>query len=121
MLFVNGSAFNEIDYDLATDGTLTGFPGQVTGKLVIIQYANNNLGVPCSNFTNTVTYSVASQTTYPFESNPESFEVYANGVMLAKGSSKDYTATNANWLLNTAFDNNVTLINQQTFARIGAA
>lgn len=121
MLTVNGSSLNEIDYDLAGDGTITGFPGQVTGKLVIIQYANNNLGVPCSNITNVVAYSVAAQTMYPFETNPESFELYANGVLLTKGSSNDYTATNANWLLSTAFDNNVTLINQQTFARIGAA
>ena len=121
MLFVNGSAFNEIDYDLTGDGLLTGFPGLVTGKLIIIQYSNNNLGVPCSNITNTVTYSTASQTLYSFTSNPDAIEIYANGVMFAKGAGKDYTATNANWLLTTAFDNNFTLINQQRFARIGAA
>ena len=121
MLFINGSALNEIDYDVAIDNSLTGFPGLLTGKLIIIQYANNNLGVPCSNFTNTVTYSTASQTSYAFESNPDAFELYANGVLFTKGAGQDYTSTNANWLLSTAFDNNVTLINQQTFARIGAA
>jgi hypothetical protein len=47
--------------------------------------------------------------------------VYANGAILTKGVSYDYTATDANWILNTAFDNNVTLLNQQSFARIGAA
>lgn len=121
MLFVNGSAFNEVDYDLAGDGTITGLPGLLSGKLIVIQYANNNLGVPCSNIVNTVTYSIANQTQYPFPSNPDSVEIYANGALLTKGSSYDYTATNSNWLLTNAITNNNTLINQQTFARIGAA
>ena len=121
MLFVSGSAFTEIDYDLAGDGTISGMPGLLTGKLVIIQFANNNLGVPCSNITNTATYSTAAQLTYPFASNPLAMEVYANGAMLVKGATYDYTAVDANWLLNTAFPDNYTLINQQTFARIGAA
>jgi hypothetical protein len=121
MLFVNGSALNEIDYDLAGDGSLTGFPSLLTGKLIIIQYANNNLGVPCSNIINLVAYSVASQLTYPFESNALAMGVYANGAILIKGGSYDYTATDANWILNTAFTNNSTLLNQQSFARIGAA
>jgi hypothetical protein len=121
MLFVNGSALNEIDYDLAGDGVLTGFPALVTGKLMIIQFANNNLGVPCSNIINLVTYSTASLLTYPFISNALAMGVYANGAILTKGVSYDYTATDANWILNTAFDNNVTLLNQQSFARICAA
>jgi hypothetical protein len=48
-------------------------------------------------------------------------EVYANGAILAKGAGYDYTASAANYLLTTAFNNNVTLLNQQTFARNGAA
>jgi hypothetical protein len=121
MIFVNGSAFNEIDYDLSGDGIINGFPSTLTGKLIVIQYNNNNLGVPCSNINNTIGYSVASQTSYIFDSNPLSIEIYANGCMLTKGSSYDYTATDANWFLVTAFDNNATLLNQQRFARIGAA
>jgi hypothetical protein len=121
MLFVNGSALNEIDYDVAGGYALTGFPGLLTGKLMIIQFANNNLGVPCSNIINLVTYSTASLLTYPFISNALAMGVYANGAILAKGVSYDYTATDANWILNTAFNNNVTLLNQQSFARIGAA
>ena len=121
MIFVNGSAFNEIDYDLSGDGIINGFPSTLTGKLIVIQYNNNNLGVPCSNINNTIGYSVASQTSYIFDSNPLSMEIYANGCMLTKGASYDYTATDANWFLVTAFDNNATLLNQQRFARIGAA
>jgi hypothetical protein len=48
-------------------------------------------------------------------------EVYANGSLLAKGASNDYVATSASYNLVTPFNNNFTVLNQQTFARIGAA
>jgi hypothetical protein len=119
-VFVNGAQLNEIDYDI-TAGTLTGFPSVVTGNFTLIQWSQNNFGVPCSNIINTITYSVAGSLAYTFASNPEAMEVYANGVLLAKGSGYDYTTTATNWLLATAFTNNTTLLNQQTFARDGAA
>jgi hypothetical protein len=119
-IYVNGSQFNEIDYNLA-DNLLDGFPSAVTGTVDIIQFSANNLGVPCSNITNTVVYSETGVTTYIFASNPLAMEVYANGVLLIKGVSFDYTASNVNFILNTAFSNNFTLLNQQTFARIGSA
>ena len=119
-IYVNGSQFNEIDYNLA-DNLLDGFPASITGTVDIIQFAANNLGVPCSNITNTVAYSVAGTTTYIFASNPLAMEVYANGVLLIKGVSFDYTASNVNYILNTPFSNSYTLLNQQTFARIGSA
>lgn len=119
-IFVNGSGFNEIDYDIVS-GTLTGFPAAVTGNFTLIQWNQNNLGVPCSNIVNTVTYSVAGSLAYTYASNPLAMEVYANGVLLAKGSGYDYTATSTNWILSTAFPDSFTLLNQQTFARDGAA
>lgn len=119
-IYVNGSQFNEIDYNLA-DNLLDGFASAVTGTVDIIQFSANNLGVPCSNITNTVAYSVAGSLTYIFESNPLAMEVYANGVLLIKGVGLDYTASNVNYILTTAFPNSFTLLNQQTFARIGSA
>lgn len=119
-IFVNGSGFNEIDYDIVT-GTLTGFPAAITGNFTLVQWNQNNLGVPCSNIVNTVTYSVASALAYTYSSNPLAMEIYANGVLLAKGSGYDYTATSTNWILSTAFPDSTTLLNQQTFARDGAA
>jgi hypothetical protein len=119
-IYVNGSQFNEIDYNLA-DNLLDGFPSAVTGTVDIIQFSANNLGVPCSNITNTVAYSVSGTTIYTFASNPLAMEVYANGVLLIKGAGFDYTATNVNFILNSAFSNSFTLLNQQTFARIGSA
>lgn len=119
-IYVNGAQFNEVDYDLSGN-SITGFPANVTGKMTVIMYAENNLGIPASNVTNTVAYSVSGALTYIFSSNPLSMEVYANGALLTKGSSYDYTASTSNYNLTNAFTNNFTLLNQQTFARAGAA
>lgn len=119
-IFVNGVQLNEIDYDIVGP-TFTGFPAAVTGNFTVIQWNQNNFGVPCSNIINTVTYSVAGAVAYTYPSNPLAMEIYANGALLAKGSGYDYTATATNYILATAFTNNATLLNQQTFARDGAA
>jgi hypothetical protein len=120
LLFVNGVALNEIDYDLSGP-TIGGFPANITGKLIFIQFAANNLGVPASNITNTVAYSTNGALSYTFPNNPLSMQLYANGALFAKGSSYDYTSTSAGYNLTAAINNNFTLLNQQTFARDGAA
>lgn len=119
-IFVNGVQINEIDYNI-TGLAIDGFPAPLTGNMTVILYAPNNLNVPASNVVNVTAYSTAGQTTYPFTNNPLSFEIYANGALLAQGASYDYTASSANYILTTAFNNNSTLLNQQTFARDGAA
>lgn len=119
-IYVNGVQFSEVDYDLSGN-TVNGFPAPVTGKMTVIMYSENNFGVPASNVTNTVAYSVNGALSYVFPNNPLSMEIYANGMLLTKGPSYDYTATSSGYNLTTAFPNNFTLLNQQTFARIGAA
>ena len=120
MLFANGTAFSEVDYDVS--GTeITGFPSALTGKFIFIQFSENNYGVPCSNITNTVAYSVNGALSYSFANNPLAFSLYANGALLAKGSSYDYTANSAGYTLTSAINNNYTLLNNQTYARDGAA
>jgi hypothetical protein len=119
-IYVNGSQLNEVDYDLTTN-TFSGFPAPVTGKIELIVFAPNNLGIPCSNITNTVAYSVNGGLTYNFPNNPLAMQVYANGVLLAKGSGYDYVPNTSGYNLAIAYPNNFTLLNQQTFARIGAA
>lgn len=119
-LFVNGVQISEIDYDInVSTNAIGGFPSPLTGRLSVIQFTPNNLAVPASNISNTPAYSVSGQSTYPFNSNPLSMEVYANGCLLAK--TYDYNAYAASWVLTTPFGNNDTLLNQQTFARMGAA
>lgn len=119
-IYINGVQISEVDYDLSGN-TINGFPAPVTGRLSIILFTPNNLTIPASNIANTVAYSTSGQTTYPFPNNPLSMEVYANGALLTKGASYDYTASANNYILTTAFNNNVTLLNQQTFGRTGAA
>lgn len=119
-IYVNGCQISEIDYDLSGN-TINGFPAPITGNLIIILYSPNNLNVPASNIASTVAYSVTGDLSYAFPNNPLSMEIYANGALLTKGATYDYTATTAGYNLVTAFDNNVTLLNQQTFVRTGAA
>jgi len=119
-IYVNGVQINEIDYNI-TGLAIDGFPAPLTGNMTVILFAPNNLNVPASNVVNVTAYSTAGQTTYPFISNPLSFELFANGALLAQGASYDYTASSVNYILMTAFNNNSTLLNQQTFARDGAA
>jgi hypothetical protein len=119
-IYVNGSQFSEVDYDL-TGGAISGFPSSLTGRLMIIQFAPNNYNVPCSNLTNNVAYSASGDVSYSFPNNPLSMQLYANGAIFVKGASYDYTATSSGYNLNTAINNNVTLLNQQTIARDGAA
>jgi hypothetical protein len=117
-LYANGSQFNEIDYDL-TNNVFSGFPSPLTGKVDLIVYAPNNLGVPCSNVTNFVAYSINGSLTYNFASNPLAMQVFANGAMLVKGF--DYTPNTSSYNLTLAFPNNFTLLNQQSYSRNGAA
>jgi hypothetical protein len=120
MVYVNGAQLSEIDYDL--DGNeIGGFPASVTGKMTFIMFSENNFGVPASNVTNTVAYSIDGALTYVFPNNPLAMEVYANGALLAQGNGLDYTANPSGYNLVQAFNNNFTLLNQQTFARIGPA
>ena len=120
MIYVNGVQINEIDYDLSGN-TVGGFPAPVTGKMTFIMFTENNFGVPASNVVNSVAYSIDGALSYVYPNNPLSVEIYANGCLLAQGSSYDYTATSSGYNLTQAFDNNFTLLNQQTFARIGPA
>ena len=119
-VYVNGVQLNEADYDLSGN-TINGFPAPITGGVDIIMYAPNNYNVPASNVTNNTAYSNADALTYVFPNNPLSMELYANGAILTKGSGNDYVPTSAGYNLVTAFPNNFTLLNQQTFARDGAA
>jgi len=119
-VYVNGVQFNEIDYDLKNN-TFSGFPSPVTGNVELTVFSANNLNIPCSNITNSVTYSVSGQAVYPFTANPLAMEVYANGISLVEGTSYDYIADTIAYTMLIPFTNNNTLLNQQTFARDGAA
>lgn len=117
-VYFNGAQITEVDYNVVNN-RIQDFPGLVNGYVTVLNYAPNNLDVPCSNVVNSLIYSVTNQLVYTFPNNPLSMEIYANGALLIKGD--DYTASGSGYTLSTAFDNANTLINQQTFARDGAA
>lgn len=118
LLFLNGTVVNEQDYDIVGQ-TITNFPSQVTGRLAIYQWTQNNLGVPAGTPINVVTNSVIGQDTYPFSYVSGALNIYQNGVLLDEGT--DYTAGFGDYVLaNTPTDVNQILL-QQTFDRTGAA
>ena len=116
--FINGTVVNEQDFDIVSNA-ITNFPSTTTGRLVIIQFSANNLTTPTGTPQNVVTFSVNGQYTYSFPFTPSALNVYANGTLLR--SSVDYTEGTNNYVLTTAYNNNTTILLQQTFARAGAA
>lgn len=116
--FINGTVVNEQDFDIVNNA-ITNFPSTTTGRLVIIQFSANNLTTPTGTPQNVVTFTVNGQFTYSFPFTPSALSVYANGTLLRP--SVDYTEGTNNYVLTTAYDNNTTILLQQTFARAGAA
>jgi hypothetical protein len=117
-LVLNGTVVNEQDYDIVGQ-TITNFPSQVTGRLAIYQWNNNNLNIPNGAPINVVTNSVIGEDTYPFSYVANALNIYQNGILLDDGT--DYTAGFGDYVLaNTPTDVNQILL-QQTFDRTGSA
>lgn len=117
LLFLNGTVVNDQDYDIIGQ-TITNFPDLLTGRLTIIQWAQNNLDVPAGTPVNEVTNSIIGQDTYPFSYVANALNIYQNGVLL--DADTDYTAGFGEYTLsNTPTDINQILL-QQTFNRTGA-
>jgi hypothetical protein len=118
LIFINGSILNEIDYDL-TSGTLSGLPDLTSGIMSVIQFSENSFSVPCSAVTNTLTTTTTGQNVYSFDHNADAFELYANGALLTDGV--DFTENPTTFTLASTPTNSYTILQQQTFARAGAA
>jgi hypothetical protein len=116
--FLNGVAINANDYNLAGN-TYTSTPNLMTGALDIIQFTGNNVTLPTGNYVNVVTYTVNGQTSYSFNSIANAFDLFMNGMLLVNGT--DYTSTTSSYTLTNTPANNTTVLQQQTFARYGAA
>lgn len=118
MLFLNGSSFNEQDYDIVS-GQINNFPAAATGLFTIIQFAPNNLGVPAGGVANTVTNAVSGQTTYSFSYVAAAFNLFYNGALLTQGT--DYTTASGSYTLSQTPTNSTQILQQQTYNRTGAA
>ena len=119
LLFVNGSVLSEQDYDIVS-GNITNFPNPITGKMTVIQWSPNNLGVPNGTPVNVSINTVAGQATYTFSFTTGALNIFMNGLLLLLGT--DYTTTgSSSYTLTTTPTTTLTNIVSQTFARAGAA
>lgn len=118
LLFLNGTVVNEQDYDIS-GGAITNFPSVTTGKMVMIQFGQNNLTTPIGTPANVLRYTSTGVTLYSFTYDAMAFNLYANGALLKKGT--DFTTATGSYSLASAPTNSTTTLLQQTFARTGAA
>jgi hypothetical protein len=117
-LYLNGSAFNDQDYDISGN-TIVNLPAVMTGKLTNIQFVSNNLGSMAGNAANIVTYTVNGQAIYPLTFILGALNLYANGSLLVYND--DYTTSAGAYTFAITPDNNNTILLQQSFASEGAA
>lgn len=118
LLFLNGTVVNDQDYDLVSN-TINNFPAVATGNLTIIQFTNNNFGIPSGSPALISSFTVNGQSVYSYSYNPDAFELYGNGCLYFAGS--DYTTATGTYTLIPTPNNNTTVLSQQTFSRTGAA
>lgn len=115
--FYNGTIVPDQDYDIVGN-TYTNIPSVSDGLLTIIQFSGNNTTTPTGTMQNVIIYTSVGQTYYSFNFTSGALGIYANGVLYEGGV--DYTtSTNSYNLTNSPTESFI--IQQQTFARAGAA
>jgi hypothetical protein len=115
--FYNGTIVPDSDFDVVGN-TYTITSAVSDGLLTIIQFSANNTTTPTGTPQNVITFATIGQTFYSFNFTSGALGIYANGVLYEGGV--DYTtSTNSYNLTNSPTDS--FLIQQQTFARAGAA
>jgi len=116
LLFLNGTVVNAQDYNIS--GQTISFISAVTGDLQVIQWTNNNLGVPNGTPVNIDAYTIAGTPTYAFTFNPLAFNLWNNGALLLE--TVDYTVSSGSYTLSQTPLVNTNILVQQTFNRTGA-
>ena len=115
--FYNGTIVPDSDFDIVGN-TYTITPSVSDGLLTIIQFSANNTTTPTGTPQNVIAFAVVGQTFYSFNFTNGALGIYANGVLYEGGV--DYTtSTNSYTLTNSPTESFI--IQQQTFARAGAA
>jgi hypothetical protein len=116
LLFLNGTVINAQDYNIS--GQTISFVNSVSGDLQILQWTNNNLGVPNGTPSNTDVYTTIGQSLYPFTFNPNAFNLYNNGILLLE--TVDYSVTTGSYTLAQTPTSNLNILVEQSFNRTGA-
>lgn len=117
LIFINGTVLNEQDYNIVGQ-VITDFPSILTGKVVVYQWTPNNLSTTNGNPVNIVFNTIIGQTTYLFNYDPNSFNLFQNGVHLKQGT--DFTTGTGVYTLTNSPDTILNIMVNQTFARTGA-
>lgn len=118
LLFINGTVMPDVDYDIVS-GNITNFPSPITGKMTVIQWSANNLGVPNGTPVNISINTIIGQSTYSFSYTTGALNLFMNGLLLLLGT--DYTTASGSYTLTNTPTTILNNIVQQTFARTGAA
>ena len=118
LLFTNGAVMSDTDYDIVA-GNITNFPSPITGKMTVIQWSANNLGVPNGTPVNISINTVVGQNTYTFSYTTDALNIFMNGLLLLLGT--DYTTASGSYTLTNTPTTTLNEILQQSFARAGAA
>ena len=116
LLFLNGTVINAQDYNIS--GQIITFIQSVTGDLQVIQWKNNNLGVPNGTPVNIDAYTIVGQSIYSFSYDPNAFNLWDNGVLLLE--TVDYSVSTGTYTLARTPTTNTNILVQQTFSRTGA-
>lgn len=118
LLFTNGAIMSDTDYDIV-GGNISNFPSPIKGKMTVIQWSANNLGVPNGTPVNISINTTVGQTTYTFSYTTGALNLFMNGLLLLLGT--DYTTASGSYTLTNTPTTTLNEIVQQTFARAGAA
>jgi len=116
--FFNGTVVPDQDYDIVGN-TYTNMPNIADGRLSIIQFDQNNTTTPTGTPVNIIAFTTIGQDTYSFSYTSGAFNLYQNGVLLVNPT--DYTKITGQYTLTTIPDNSISVLQQQTYARAGAA
>ena len=115
-LFLNGTAVNDLDYDLT--GTLS-FLQSVSGLVTTVQFAENILTTPAGSSQTGTTNTSVGTTNYAFNYDANAFELYVNGTLVDQGT--DYLTSTGVYALAYTPTTNITVLQQTTYQRTGAA
>jgi hypothetical protein len=116
--FFNGTVVPDQDYDIVGN-TYSNMPNTADGHLSIIQFDQNNTTTPVGTPVNIIAFTTIGQDTYSFSYTSGAFNLYENGVLLV--DSSDYTKVTGQYTLTTIPDNSISVLQQQSYARAGAA
>ena len=117
-LFLNGVALTDQDYDIVNQ-TILNFPNTISGELLVLQWSQNNLGLPNGNPVNIAINTIIGTSTYPFNFDVSAFNLYRNGLMMEL--TADYITGTGEYTLTDTPNTVSTILLQQTFARTGSA